>query len=858
MSQEQQDVKIIKSPQVRAAARSDIGKRRSENQDAYGFVRAHNYDLFLVADGMGGAKGGATASAIAADVITKCAADESSNITEDSLRYAIERANAIIFHEGRKNDQLTGMGTTVVVVVVCQGKALVAHVGDSRIYRYRQDNLELLTRDHTLVKELIDSGAISPAQAENHPIAHMLTRSLGPTAAVQVDSRLLEEPLVAGDRFLLCCDGLYNLVKEQEIAEYIKNPDLQQIADSLIALANERGGTDNITVQVIEVGGASGTESVDEPKIEDRYVSRTVQYDNSYQYIPGTVPETALDAAIHERMAVFPEKETSFEKKGGPAPKIFEERVEEEAKSQPGKEQDRKDPIVKEDPIDHILGQPEEEPALVGNDAVSDSFHDLEVETEAPKIQAKIHAPLLFGKDRRVMLSIIILAFLFVVTMVCVFIPASKPGKDGMQTVNVEPESTAVPLHQPKIPHQPEDSITQSPDSLPEPEAPQTTSEGGDTPETIAQDSQQPTQQDTQPSSTPEPELNVSPSEELVSQVIPSVPETVVVGTEVVEQGTQAPVEAKEEENQVVDQVIAEASDISVPPPPVVEATSVEEVPDQPIDWTTEERKAAEQAQGGVILSEQEKLQVIKEKSKIRVQISETDMRLQAFNFQSIGDAEKKGAELEQRISDINLAIARTKESIAVSKRRQEVWKERKERYRKEDPLKLAAEIALTSIQVKRKKELYEIASIRYLDAVEVLRENPSDDSLAAQMSSLGRQLEAQRKELKAAIAHSIEKSTEQVIFEMSEFSLVLEDLEAHRARLSRSIGYLKTFTQPIVDGRIEQQQRLFSERRELVEKLKDLRQRVSDDLELEIRRAEIMKEILRKEEVVSPPIPIQ
>lgn len=826
MSQEQQDVKIIKSPKVRAAARSDIGKRRSENQDAYGFVRAKNYDLFLVADGMGGAKGGATASAIAADVITKGAADESSNITEDSLRYVIERANAIIFHEGRKNDQLTGMGTTVVVVVVCEGKALVAHVGDSRIYRYRQDNFELLTRDHTLVKELIDSGAISPAQAENHPIAHMLTRSLGPTAAVQVESRLLEEPLVAGDRFLLCCDGLYNLVKDQEIAEYIKNPDLQQIADSLIALANQRGGTDNITVQVIEVTGANGAEAVGEANATavDRYISRSVQYDNSYQYIPGVVVETAIDAAIHERMAVFPEKEGPFEKEGGPAPKIFEEDV-----------------------IDTILGQPEEEPALheALQDVLENPVQDLEVEADAGKIQKRI----IFSKDKRVVLSIFVLALLFIITMICVFIPSEKQG-----------EIASAPTVEPETASQPEAPDALIPD-VPS-EVPQSTSEVASTQpnETTQPSDIQPG--DMQLSPAPQPtasEPNVPPSGESV----PSEPETVVESASTVSAVNQPPAEVMEaevmeEENQVVDQVIAEASDISVPPPPIVEATSVEEVPNQPIDWTTEERKAAEQAQGGVILSEQEKLQVIDEKAKIRVQISETDMRLQAFNFQSVGDAEKKGAELEQRISDINLAIARTKESIAVSKRRQEVWKERKERYRKEDPLKLASEISLTSIQVKRKKELYEIASIRYLDAVEVLRENPSDDGLAAQMSSLGRQLEAQRKELKASIAHAIEKSTEQAIFEMSEFSLVLEDLEAHRARLSRSIGYLKTFTQPIVDGRIEQQQRFFSERRALVEKLKDLRQRVSDDLELEIRRAEIMKELQSKEEVASPPITLQ
>lgn len=237
----------------REAVRTDIGLRRNENQDAYGIAHTASTSLFIVADGMGGARGGATASAIAVNVIANTAIKENGMITRPSLKTAIEQANAIIFNRSKHDEDLSGMGTTVVALAFVNECAIVAHVGDSRIYRYSKGKITQLTHDHTLVQELVDTGAIPIEEAENHPIAHMLTRSLGPTDGVEVEIQALADPTEQGDRFLLCSDGLYNLVTEEEMQEHLGNEDLDSVVESLVDLALERGGTDNVTVEVLEV-----------------------------------------------------------------------------------------------------------------------------------------------------------------------------------------------------------------------------------------------------------------------------------------------------------------------------------------------------------------------------------------------------------------------------------------------------------------------------------------------------------------------------------------------------------------------------------------------------------------------------
>ncbi|MCB0359192.1 MAG: Stp1/IreP family PP2C-type Ser/Thr phosphatase, partial [Bdellovibrionales bacterium] len=253
----------------RFAVRTDVGQRRTENQDSFGYVRTANGALFIVADGMGGAQGGATASAAAVELIAKRALTEQGIVTEASLRAAIEAANSSLHAFSGTDESLAGMGTTVVALALFSDRALIAHVGDSRIYRLREGKIDRLTRDHTLIQEMLDAGTISPAQAENHPISHMLTRSLGPTPRVDVDVRVFPDSLRPGDRFLLCCDGLVNHVADEDLVDILAcENSLDAAADQCIALANERGGSDNITVQIVEIA-PSGELVADEPQGDD-------------------------------------------------------------------------------------------------------------------------------------------------------------------------------------------------------------------------------------------------------------------------------------------------------------------------------------------------------------------------------------------------------------------------------------------------------------------------------------------------------------------------------------------------------------------------------------------------------------
>ncbi len=235
------------------AMASDVGLRREENQDAYGLIERPHFKLLMVADGMGGAQGGATASQLAVKTITEKVGDKDS-ITAEELVGAIYDCNTLIFKTASENPDLLGMGTTFVGLFFKDTTLYVLNVGDSRAYRIREGKVQPMTEDHTLVKELVKSGAISVEQAENHPISHMLTRSLGPAEETVVDCVVSPDGPVRGDIYLLCSDGLYNLVQDHEFVSLIQGVSLEEGAQRLIALANERGGVDNITVVLAAVG----------------------------------------------------------------------------------------------------------------------------------------------------------------------------------------------------------------------------------------------------------------------------------------------------------------------------------------------------------------------------------------------------------------------------------------------------------------------------------------------------------------------------------------------------------------------------------------------------------------------------
>jgi PPM family protein phosphatase len=226
---------------VDQASRTDVGRQRSVNEDDL-VVRP---PFFAVADGMGGAKAGEVASAMATSAFEGEA--DSGESAEGQLSRILREANRRIHDLAVSDESHRGMGTTLTAAKVHDGYVSLGHVGDSRAYLLRGGQLEQLTRDHSLVAELERSGQISPEAAEHHPQRSIITRALGPEPDVEVDTYTVTGR--DGDLFLLCSDGLTSMVPKDEVASILRSRDsLDEVAEALIRAANQSGGKDNITV----------------------------------------------------------------------------------------------------------------------------------------------------------------------------------------------------------------------------------------------------------------------------------------------------------------------------------------------------------------------------------------------------------------------------------------------------------------------------------------------------------------------------------------------------------------------------------------------------------------------------------
>jgi serine/threonine protein phosphatase PrpC len=249
---------------------SDLGRQRQGNEDNY-FVRA---PLFVVADGMGGAQAGEVASEMAVESFD---AGLGNGSPAEGLVRVIQEANRRIHDRSRSDEQAAGMGTTCTAAYVGEDEVTIAHVGDSRAYLWRDGELTRLTRDHSLVGELVARGKLTEEQAEAHPQRSVITRALGPEREVQVDV----ETFAArdGDIYLLCSDGLTSMIHEHGVQPVLERTgrDLDRTGRELIAAANEAGGRDNITVilfRLEEVGGGGavaddGQTTISHAAVED-------------------------------------------------------------------------------------------------------------------------------------------------------------------------------------------------------------------------------------------------------------------------------------------------------------------------------------------------------------------------------------------------------------------------------------------------------------------------------------------------------------------------------------------------------------------------------------------------------------
>ena len=245
---------------------SDVGCKRPHNEDSTASNQA--LGILVLADGMGGYKAGEVASAIAVTGIYNDiksglknskpkGIDEASGLDKHSvlIRDAVNRANSSIYNTAQSDEQCKGMGTTIVTAITYDDRISIAHVGDSRVYRVRGKDFKQITKDHSLVQELIDRGLFTPEEAEKNAPKNLVTRALGIDAKVEID--VIEDELEIGDIYLLCSDGLTDMVKDEEIhltlGKYSAN--LAHAANELVEIAKKYGGKDNISVILARVSG---------------------------------------------------------------------------------------------------------------------------------------------------------------------------------------------------------------------------------------------------------------------------------------------------------------------------------------------------------------------------------------------------------------------------------------------------------------------------------------------------------------------------------------------------------------------------------------------------------------------------
>jgi PPM family protein phosphatase len=252
----------------RAAGQTDTGRRRLRNEDAF----ICEPPLFAVADGMGGARAGEIAAGLAAAALEEAGSE---TLGAEGVAALIVEANRRIWERSLADPQTAGMGTTVTAAFVDAeaGSVAIGHVGDSRAYLLRTGSIEQLTTDHSLVAELVQSGVLTPEEAERHPQRSAITRALGTEETVEVDGfTIVAEP---GDVYLICSDGLSIMLSDDDMAAAIENAggDPHEAADALIRTANDRGGEDNITVVLFEMLGADDsapTATTPEPADQSR------------------------------------------------------------------------------------------------------------------------------------------------------------------------------------------------------------------------------------------------------------------------------------------------------------------------------------------------------------------------------------------------------------------------------------------------------------------------------------------------------------------------------------------------------------------------------------------------------------
>lgn len=240
---------------MRILGKSDIGKAREMNQDSF-YVSEENDEikLFILADGMGGYKGGEIASKLAVVSAKNFITNNFPNIIKEKeeilklISDAIEYANFVVYEKSKESPEISDMGTTLDICLIYNNKVFMGHIGDSRVYRIRKNVIRKLTNDHSYVAQLVKEGKITKEEAYNHPRKNMLLKAVGCSSLVEPD--VMYKGFIKDDILLMCSDGLTNMLKDEEIYQILlENPD--KPVDILIKKANDAGGSDNITAIIV-------------------------------------------------------------------------------------------------------------------------------------------------------------------------------------------------------------------------------------------------------------------------------------------------------------------------------------------------------------------------------------------------------------------------------------------------------------------------------------------------------------------------------------------------------------------------------------------------------------------------------
>jgi len=233
-----------------AAAATHRGRKRPSNEDAFGFSVEHG--VYVVCDGMGGAAAGEIASSLAVDEAMRLMTERDGQPMREAAEQAVCAANLAIYTRAQRSSKLSGMGTTLVSLVVEGSQAWILNVGDSRCYRLHEDKLEQITLDHSLVEEQVRLGRLTSEEAARSPLRNVITRALGTQPHVTTD--VFEMETAPGDLFLLCSDGLTRELSDEQLARMLSESEsLDQLCEALVAAANESGGRDNITCIAVRV-----------------------------------------------------------------------------------------------------------------------------------------------------------------------------------------------------------------------------------------------------------------------------------------------------------------------------------------------------------------------------------------------------------------------------------------------------------------------------------------------------------------------------------------------------------------------------------------------------------------------------